>query len=131
MLVRTGDCLHNWRTSIVDAFDSNYDSGNNVSTTDTVRVIKLYSLLEKSGEEEGEDNDESFGYTPKPSDMSGRTRPMPPLHDLLTIIVTTSPVKSNPSTELLERAMDTFIHGGPDFAYKCRKVIICGEYIPS
>jgi hypothetical protein len=126
MLVRTGDCLHNWRTSFVDAFDSSCNSGNSFSTNDTVRIIKFYSLLERSEEENCEDNDEAFGYIPKPSDMLRCTQPMPPLHDLLTIIVTTSPVKSNPSTELLERAMDTFMHGGPDFAYKCRKVIVCG-----
>jgi len=43
----------------------------------------------------------------------------------LTIIVTTSPIKSNPSTELLEKTFDTFHYGGYDFAYKCPKVIIC------
>jgi hypothetical protein len=128
MFVRTGDCLHNWRTSFVDAFDSSCNSGNNFSTNDTVRIIKFYSLLERPEEENCEDTDEAFGYIPKPSDMLRSAQPMPPLHDLLTIIVTTSPVKSNPSTELLERAMDTFMHGGPDFAYKCRKVIVCGTF---
>ena len=36
--------------------------------------------------------------------------PRPPLHlsDLLTILVTTSPVRSHPSTELLERNFDIF-----------------------
>ena len=52
---------------------------------------------------------------------------MPPLPQLLTIIITTSPVKSTPSTELIERAMETFRHGGEEFAYHCPKVIVCGE----
>ena len=50
---------------------------------------------------------------------------MPPLEDILTIIVTTSPIKSNPSTELLEKTFSTFPNGGPEFAYKCRKLIVC------
>jgi len=50
---------------------------------------------------------------------------MPPLSDLLTIIVTTSPIKSNPSTELLKKTFDTFHHAGHEFAYDCRKVIVC------
>jgi len=50
---------------------------------------------------------------------------IPPLSDLLTIIVTTSPIKSNPSTEVLEKAFETFELAGHDFAYKCRKIIMC------
>jgi len=51
--------------------------------------------------------------------------PMPPLEDVLTVIVTTSPIKSNPSTELLEMTFKSFPNAGDDFAYKCRKVIVC------
>jgi hypothetical protein len=50
---------------------------------------------------------------------------IPSLDEMLTIIVTTSPIRSNPSTELLERVFDTFLFCGEEFAYKCRKVIIC------
>eukprot|EP00978_Attheya_sp_CCMP212_P014331 scaffold36408_cov53-Attheya_sp.AAC.4 len=50
---------------------------------------------------------------------------MPPLEDLLTIIVTTSPIKSNPSTELLEQIFGTFHYAGDDFTFKCKKVIVC------
>lgn len=49
---------------------------------------------------------------------------MPPLPDLLTIIVTTSPIKSNPSTELLEQIFDTFHFAGAEFL-QCPKVIVC------
>mmetsp|Transcript_19526 Transcript_19526/g.29383 ORF Transcript_19526/g.29383 Transcript_19526/m.29383 type:complete len:541 (-) Transcript_19526:57-1679(-) len=47
------------------------------------------------------------------------------LADYLTVVVTTSPIRSNPSTELLEKTFDTFHYGGYDFAYRCQKVIIC------
>lgn len=50
---------------------------------------------------------------------------VPPLEELLTIIVTTSPIRSHPSTELLERVFETFTMCGPEFAFKCRKLIIC------
>lgn len=43
----------------------------------------------------------------------------------LTIVVTTSPIRSNPSTEVLEQTFATFDLGGRDFAFKCSKVIIC------
>ncbi|KAL9180117.1 hypothetical protein ACHAXT_008087 [Thalassiosira profunda] len=63
------------------------------------------------------------------SDMGLRvpieTKPTRPLSELLTIIVTTSPIRSNPSTELLERTFDTFSFAGDDFAYECSKVIVC------
>lgn len=48
-----------------------------------------------------------------------------PLSELLTIIVTTSPIRSNPSTEVLEKAFETFKLAGFDFAYNCKKVIVC------
>jgi hypothetical protein len=126
LLVRSGDCIHSWRTRLVDAFDNSGAPGKDIGTTDVVRIIKFYTLLESSEENGCDDTDESFGYTTSPLDVAFRPHPMPAVQDLITIIITTSPIKSNPSTELLERAMDTFIHGGPDFAFKCRKVIVCG-----
>jgi len=48
-----------------------------------------------------------------------------PLSQLLTIIVTTSPIRSHPSTEMLEKTFDTFPYAGEEFAYECRKVIVC------
>ena len=53
------------------------------------------------------------------------TGDMPPLQEILTVVITTSPIKSNPSTELLERTFETFPLGGYEFAYKCQKLIIC------
>lgn len=72
---------------------------------------------------------QDFGYVRtedhKQEERRRKSMEMPPLEDLLTILVTTSPIKSNPSTELLERVFDTFSHGGHDFAFMCRKIIIC------
>ena len=48
-----------------------------------------------------------------------------PLSELLTIIVTTSPIRSNPSTEMLEHTFDTFQFAGEEFAFECHKVIVC------
>ena len=48
-----------------------------------------------------------------------------PLSELLTIIVTTSPIRSNPSTEMLEHTFDTFRFAGEEFAFDCKKVIVC------
>lgn len=48
-----------------------------------------------------------------------------PLSELLTIIVTTSPIRSNPSTEMLEHTFDTFQFAGEEFAFDCKKVIVC------
>ena len=67
---------------------------------------------------------DAFGFmgTPETSQCS---LPMPPLEDVLTIIVTTSPIKSNPSTEVIEKTFESFLLAGHDFAVKCRKVIVC------
>ena len=58
-------------------------------------------------------------------DGSSKDNEMPPLEDILTVIVTTSPIKSNPSTELLELTFSTFPNGGQEFAYQCPKIIVC------
>lgn len=119
LFVKSTDCLWNWRSRVAASRE----------TDDCVTLLKFYSLSKealfqsKSAEDSSMD---SFGYVPSsddPAPSSGEC--MPPLEELLTIIVTTSPIKSNPSTEVLEKAMQTFVLGGTDFAYKCRKVIVC------
>ena len=47
------------------------------------------------------------------------------LRELLTIIVTTSPIKSNPSTNIIQGCFNTFPMAGVEFAYQCPKIIIC------
>ena len=51
-----------------------------------------------------------------------------PLSKLLTIIITTSPIRSNPSTEMLENTFATFPFAGSEFAHECPKVIVCDGY---
>ncbi len=61
-------------------------------------------------------------------DEEGRKFEKPPhlpLSQLLTIIVTTSPIRSHPSTEMLEKTFETFPYAGEEFAYECRKIIVC------
>ena len=91
---------------------------------DRILLIKFYSLPDVSYIED-EDEGAKFGYVPSPEDLLPRRDTMPPLEELLTFIITTSPIKSNPSTELFERVFQTFLHGGSDFALKCHKVIVC------
>jgi len=67
---------------------------------------------------------DDFGYILTP-ETNYRSVPMPPIEDILTIVATNSPIKSNPSTEILERSFETFLNGGHNFALKCRKVIVC------
>ena len=52
-------------------------------------------------------------------------KPAIPLSKLLTIIVTTSPIRSHPSTDMLETTFATFPYAGNEFAYDCHKVIVC------
>ena len=89
-------------------------NGNGRSVVLTFRCIQ---------EQEEEINDEKKQSILQPTIPT--LEDMPPLSDLLTIVVTTSPIKSNPSTELLQKTLETFHHAGPEFAYECRKVIVC------
>ena len=101
------------------------------SGTDRVVLIKFYSLPPSRPNEMsslidsvGEPQDKSAEHKAETALESSACSPMPPLEDVLTIIVTTSPIRSNPSTEMLEKTFDSFRCGGRDF-HKCRKVIVC------
>lgn len=123
LVVRRDESLWNWRSRI----DVNNDS---VSLDDEkelmenneeskILTIKFRCIQgEKSQcEVESNANEEIESIS---ADIASK-----PFHELLTIIVTTSPIKSNPSTELLEQTFQTFIHGGVEFCFNCEKVIIC------
>ena len=71
-----------------------------------------------------DDNDEEFTLDPKVLEQK-QALANRPLSELLTIIVTTSPIRSNPSTQMLEHTFDTFTFAGEEFAFECNKVIIC------
>lgn len=132
LYVKTKEYLWEWRSRITSAVDPDMEKEILAAKIKNRYVIVKFSRLScanatppinSSNSSAKETSD--FGYVPKPEDLLARTEEMPPLEDLLTIIVTTSPIKSNPSTELLERVFDTFFHGGNAFALKCRKLIVC------
>ena len=109
--LRSGDNLHFWRNRLAGTDDK------------PGLFIKFYSLSE-CADDQDDDPVDTFGHVPSKSSM--RPSPMPPLPDILTIIVTTSPIKSNPSTELLEKVFDRFRFAGDAFCFQCRKIIVCG-----
>jgi len=126
LLVKRRDFLFEWRHRIVKTVTA--VDHNNLPTEQRVVLIKLYGVSKQSIESTIPCNPD-FGFVPtlqdKEEELRRRSEKIPKLEDLLTIIVTTSPVKSNPSTELLQKVFDTFQFCGDDFAYKCRKVIVC------
>jgi hypothetical protein len=117
LFVKTKECLWDWRSRISSIVPE-------AQERDRILLIKFHSLPVISHTED-EADDDKFGYVPSLEDLLPRRDTMPPLEDLLTFIVTTSPIKSNPSTELFERVFQTFLQGGSDFALKCHKVIVC------
>jgi hypothetical protein len=127
LMIKSREALWEWRTRIAAVARP-----PTMGEEERIVLLKFSSLPDSgdsgSGGGSGGDAESSaFGYMPH------RERPhipaslaeMPPLQDLLTVVVTTSPIKSHPSTELLERTFETFLRGGPAFAYHCRKVIVC------
>jgi hypothetical protein len=81
LLEKTDDCLSHWRNRLAASSESD----------DPVIVVKFYNLPESSGAQEHSD-DEAFGYMASKEDPVPRG-PMPKLEDLLTIIITTSPIR--------------------------------------
>eukprot|EP00536_Pseudo-nitzschia_multiseries_P006275 jgi/Psemu1/239268/estExt_Genewise1.C_1300102 len=119
LVVKKKDFLFHWRSRIVKTVS--IEDGNIKITPD--------QRLESCNRISSIPSNLNFGYVPNRQDeeemLRRKSTSMPNLEDLLTIIVTTSPVKSNPSTELLEKVFETFKQCGDDFAYECRKLIIC------
>jgi len=73
---------------------------------------------------EGNTDRESSNHETK-EDENKAPEEVIPLKDLLTIVVTTSPIISNPCTDMIEKVFSTFYFAGYDFATSCPKVIIC------
>mmetsp|Transcript_13003 Transcript_13003/g.36616 ORF Transcript_13003/g.36616 Transcript_13003/m.36616 type:complete len:700 (-) Transcript_13003:3171-5270(-) len=133
LVVKKKDFLFHWRSRIVKT--ASIEDGKIKITPDQkqegcnrIVLLKFYGLTNQLAKSVVPSNP-NFGYVPTQQDEKEMVRrkssAMPKLEDLLTIIVTTSPVKSNPSTELLEKVFETFKQCGEDFAYKCRKIIVC------
>lgn len=134
LLIKTGSVLFDWRSrvsSVPAEFDNVSDTTNSSCLLNEQEgmssiILKFYRLPPDEGTGVASENDiDNYGYRPSVDDFIPSPDSMPPMKELLTIVITTSPIRSNPSTELIERAMETFIYGGTDFAYECRKVIVC------
>lgn len=125
LYLKTGEFLWDWRSNMT-AVGSALSEEESTSE-DRYIIVKFKNLPSPETTDSTEEHKDlsDFGYRPGSSAPRNPDDKMPALKDLLTIIVTTSPIKSNPSTELLERVFDTFLHGGKEFALRCRKVIVC------
>ena len=120
--IKSGACLSDWRHQIrtPDANDTQ---------SDLVLIFKLYKLPPNENVKSTiPSSDEAHHNTNLQEQERMREHDQAGLRDLLTIVITTSPIRSNPSTELIETIMETFVHAGPDFAYDCRKVIVCDGF---
>jgi hypothetical protein len=129
MYLKTEEYFWEWRSRITSAVDSTMEKEELDESIRGRYVLVKFTRLptgpinrEQLKEEK---KDSEFGYVADPRNLDPPLEEMPPMQELLTIVVTTSPIQSNPSTELLERVFETFFHGGNDFALKCRKVIVC------
>jgi hypothetical protein len=129
IFVKGKDFLGYWRHRIA-SLSPNSEGGRDV---DEVVIVKLSNTL-LHHEHHSDRNASDFGYTPASANHEsnsyfvGPHENTPPIEELLEIIVTTSPIKSNPSTELIEKVFETFFQGGKDFAIKCRKIIVCDGF---
>jgi hypothetical protein len=132
LVVKRRDFLFKWRHRIVKTAptvdDTILSTEQNQDRDSQIVLLKFYGVSKKLIKSTVPTNPD-FGFVPtiqnKEEELRRRSTTMPKLKDLLTIIVTTSPIKSNPSTSLLENVFNTFLFCGDDFAYKCRKVIVC------
>lgn len=111
LFVKSGQALWDWRSRVTRSTECHDDN-------DRVVVVKFHHLPEEKEDVMDEVTADVVMTTDEPRDE------MPPLKDILTIIVTTSPIRSHPSTEVMERTFETFSFGGEEFL-KCPKVIIC------
>jgi len=132
LYLKTEECFWEWRSRITSVVDSDMEKeelDENIRGRYILLKFTRLPVTTSSGgdiREETKKESDCFGYVADPESMYRPVHEMPSsLEELLTIIVTTSPIQSHPSTELLERVFDTFQYGGKEFALKCRKVIVC------
>jgi hypothetical protein len=124
LLVQRGEFLSGWRsyTTAFVAVDE-----NSVDVDNATSIVLKFARLPESTVDTSTKKESDFGFVATEDDRAPRVGEIPPLKDLLTIIVTTSPIKSHPSTELLERTFETFRLAGDDFC-GCEKVIVCDGF---
>lgn len=119
LFIKSGEALWDWRSRVTPPLGA--------PDSDRVVLVKFYNLPHQTATSVSAPatDSETDPCIESVHDESRASLPMPPLEDVLTIIVTTSPIRSNPSTELLEHTFQSFPYAGDDFAYKCRKLIVC------
>ena len=122
LFMKTGETLWNWRSRVVtfptSAEKNAPDERKRVITIKFKRTVKHDDNAVLSPQEEKKEGHREAFFSAMESDYNK------PLEELMTIIVTTSPIKSNPSTEVLEKTFETFHHGGKAFL-QCPKIIVC------
>lgn len=135
LVVKTGECLSDWRTNVSTANKNDLIWGlPDGDVIDLRRETKFRLVKIKFCHVDREGGKSLKAATRTPSGASSKDELLNAdqlggkLLDRLTIIVTTSPIKSNPSTELLESTFDTFKLAGDEFAYHCKKIIVCDGF---
>lgn len=134
LFIRTNDCLFSWRSSLCS--DGQFASrdlsqptgillpngyGNLIRDESYRRIsLKLRSIDVDSQARNTSPITDNMIPLPKNPGLQNE-----PLQNLLTIVVTTSPIQSNPSLELFQKIFDTFHYAGAEFAFQCNKIIIC------
>lgn len=146
VIIRRGDCLWNWRGCVSDICQGNdsVEDAPSIGLCSDMTNCSIDVTKSKQGIVRTQkliaSNKRCIVITfhgirppksvPSPTNDTNiripkQVTPSLPLSKLLTIIVTTSPIRSHPSTQLLEHTFDTFHFAGDEFAYECPKVIVC------
>lgn len=136
LYLKTGDYLNTWRHRIASLPPNDIFDTEAIQEFVTVKLSNIPLELTSDGSPSSTNNNgvassSEFGYlhnSERESYHVGPDEETPPIQDLLEIIVTTSPIKSNPSTELVEKIFETFLEGGQDFAIQCHKIIVCDGF---
>lgn len=135
LYLKTHECFWEWRSRINSAIDAEMERGELDDSFRGRFVLVKFTRLPQTGVnlESSEQTKQSsyFGYLADPEDVPRSIENMPPMEELLTVVVTTSPIQSNPSTELFERVFHTFFQGGEEFALRCRYVYVRIGITPS
>ena len=122
MFLKTGDAVWNWRRRFIAAPDNDHSGTETHKRVLTVHFRNVFTRKDSLASNLAIKYPEHLKHKNYNECDENNRRP---LEELLTIVVTTSPIKSNPSTEVMERTFETFNLGGDNFAYKCEKIIIC------
>merc|ERR1719253_124652 len=148
VIVKRGEVLSDWRGRISDIQESNNGHETGASTLHYELSKLQLERKKKYGWAGGEKKLKASkkrclvvtfrGIRPPPVpavtpeaeekmklDVPRERTPALPLAELLTVVVTTSPIRSHPSTDMLQHTFGTFPLAGEEFAYACPKVIVC------